>query len=147
MTEAAKNDLRVGAFVAIVDDKGRLLLLHRNDRDQWCMPGGLFEVGESVAHCAIRECREEIGVDIELERVLGIYSDPKSHLFHMKDGVTRQYITIVFRGKIISGEPKAHPSESRDLRFFTHDELPPVVPSHLVWIEDAFSNQKEPFIK
>ena len=43
----------------------------------WGVPGGAIDLGESVAQAAVRETREESGIDCEITGVVGIYSDPK----------------------------------------------------------------------
>ena len=61
------------AGVVIYNEHGELLLIHRNtDRlVQWELPGGKVESGETVQQTAIREAREEIGVDVEVGDILG----------------------------------------------------------------------------
>lgn len=61
------------AGCAIRDDQGRLLLLHRNtpQRRHWEMPGGKIEPGEDAETAAIRELREEIGVEVTIQSLLG----------------------------------------------------------------------------
>jgi 8-oxo-dGTP diphosphatase len=63
---------------------GRVLLIERrNEPAGWALPGGFVDVGESVESAAIREAREETGLDIELVCLLGVYSapdrDPRGH--------------------------------------------------------------------
>ena len=142
-----ESSVKIGAFAVLKDEQSRILLLHRNDRDQWCLPGGLFEMGESVIDCVLRECAEEIGVKITIDRLLGIYSDPKVHLFNLKDGNRVQYVTFVFLARITEGTPLFNPDESRGMQFFAKSALPPVVPSHRVWIEDGFEPGTLPHLK
>src|SRR3712207_1046342 len=65
----------MGAAVAIIRD-GRILLTKREDFEVWCLPGGHVDPGESVAAAAIREAREELGLEVRLTRLVGIYSKP-----------------------------------------------------------------------
>ncbi|HLZ55533.1 MAG TPA: NUDIX domain-containing protein [Ktedonosporobacter sp.] len=51
---------------AVVIDNGQILLIQREDFKVWALPGGQIEAGESVAQAAIREVREETGIEVEL---------------------------------------------------------------------------------
>lgn len=65
----------VGVAVAIVDDN-RILLIKREDFEVWGLPGGGVDARESLAQAAIREVREETGLQISLTRLVGVYSRP-----------------------------------------------------------------------
>jgi 8-oxo-dGTP diphosphatase len=59
---------------------GDLVLVRRGVepfKDSWAIPGGGVEAGETVEEAAVREAKEETGLDIELETLVGVYSDPK----------------------------------------------------------------------
>ncbi len=69
--------LTVDCVVFDADD--RLLLIRRAHEpftDRYALPGGFVEVGETVEAAALRELREETGVDGRIERLIGVYSDP-----------------------------------------------------------------------
>ncbi len=57
-------------------DRGIVLVRRKNPPLGWALPGGFVDYGESVENAAIREAREETGLNVELERLLGVYSDP-----------------------------------------------------------------------
>jgi len=61
------------AGCVIWDDHGRLMLIHRNKPDLkwWELPGGKIDEGESPEETAVRELKEEIGVSVEVIKVLG----------------------------------------------------------------------------
>jgi 8-oxo-dGTP pyrophosphatase MutT (NUDIX family) len=69
------NDQMPGlaVIVAVIDD-GKVLLTKREDFEVWCLPGGGVEDGESMAEAAIRETWEEAGIQVELTRLVGVYS-------------------------------------------------------------------------
>ena len=88
--------------VLIPDGAGKVLLIRRGHRPfegMWCFPGGMVDPGETVAGAAVREVREETGLQVTLDRVLGIYSvpgrDPRGN-----------YISIAFVAHPCDGEPK-----------------------------------------
>jgi ADP-ribose pyrophosphatase YjhB (NUDIX family) len=58
------------------DNEGRILMIHRTDNDMWALPGGAQDIGETIAQTAIRETKEETGIDIEITGLVGVYSDP-----------------------------------------------------------------------
>jgi 8-oxo-dGTP diphosphatase len=59
----------LGAFVLLFDNEGRILLCHRRDADVWNLPGGQVERGESPWQAAIRETREETGLEASIRRL------------------------------------------------------------------------------
>ena len=61
--EAPAANSLVPAASAIVVDDARILLHRRQDNDRWALPGGKMELGESLAGCAIREVKEETGLE------------------------------------------------------------------------------------
>ena len=61
---------------AVVIHEGRVLLILREDAEIWGLPGGQVEPGESIAEAARREVREETGLEVQLDRLVGLYSLP-----------------------------------------------------------------------
>jgi PAS domain S-box-containing protein len=61
-----------GATALIRDDRGRVLLVRRMDSGLWSLPGGLLELGESLAGTVIRETEEETGLRVEPTRIRGV---------------------------------------------------------------------------
>lgn len=106
--------MNVGATIAIIED-GKVLLTKRSDFEVWCLPGGHVDEGESVATAAMREAREEVGVEVELTRYVGVYSrlggDETIHLH-------------LFVAEIVGGEITPQPDEVLDIQFFAPDALP-----------------------
>lgn len=99
--------------VAIISEN-RVLLTRRDDFEVWCLPGGGVEEGETLAMSAVREVKEETGLDIELTSLVGIYS---------RTGVTAAH-TVVFSAVPVGGTLQTQPGETIDIRFFTADEIP-----------------------
>lgn len=132
----------VGA--AIFNDEGKVLLQRRSDRNTWGFPGGAMELGESISETARREIKEETGLNIELERLIGIYSDYSDEY---PNGDSAQPIVIFFLGKIISGNLSIDDSETLELRYFGKDEMPQLVnKQHMDMFNDLFSGKKEVII-
>lgn len=95
---------------AIVLNDDREILLIRGPRRGWEMPGGQVEEGESLAEAAIRETKEESGVDIEIVRFCGVFQNVK-----------RSICNTLFIGKPIGGQPIAT-EESLETGFFPIQE-------------------------
>jgi 8-oxo-dGTP pyrophosphatase MutT (NUDIX family) len=73
----------IGAAAVIVDDDGKVLLVqHTYGRLNWELPGGGAEANESAAETAVREVREETGLQVSVERLTGIYYEPDSDMHH-----------------------------------------------------------------
>ena len=76
------NSLVVAVTVIVRAEDGAILLIQRSDNGLWAAPGGAQELGETVTAAAIREVREETGLEVSVSGVSGIYSDPE----HVIDG-------------------------------------------------------------
>jgi 8-oxo-dGTP pyrophosphatase MutT (NUDIX family) len=114
------NRLVPAASAVVVDDTGRILLHRRRDNDLWALPGGVMEVGESIAATAVREVREETGYDVRPLYVIGVYSDPK-HVFAYDDGEVRQEFSVCIACQVITGTTIVS-EESHEVAWFTPDQ-------------------------
>ena len=102
----------------IVETGGGIVLVRRrNPPLGWALPGGFVDPGESVAHAARREAKEETGLDVELTELLGVYSDPA------RDPRGLFTISTVFIGRA-NGLPIGG-DDAADARVVPLDALPP----------------------
>lgn len=99
------NSLVPSVNVVVVNDRGELLMIRRSDNNNWAVPGGAIDLGESVSQAAIRETKEESGIDVEITGIVGIYSDPKHVILYTSNGETRQEFSIVLTARPFGGEP------------------------------------------
>jgi len=110
------------ANVVVTDDTGRILVIRRTDNDNWALPGGAMDLGESLVTTAVREVREETGIDCEVTGLVGIYTDPGHVILYTGDGEVRQEFSIVFTARATGGTPTTS-SESRQVEWVDRDRL------------------------
>ncbi|MCX6969895.1 MAG: sugar phosphate nucleotidyltransferase [Verrucomicrobia bacterium] len=115
---------KLGTCAVIFDESGRILLEQRSDCGWWCLPAGRLDAGETLAQGAVRETREETGLDIEITGFLGMFSDPRRRTVCYPDnGDLRQLVDAAVTARPTGGQLAPSP-ESLDLRWFAPNELP-----------------------
>ncbi len=82
---------------------------------QWCLPGGFIELEESVEEAAVRECKEETNLDVELIDLFGVYSFP--------DGPRHSGLVIFYSARPVGGELRAG-NDAQEVAIFPLDDLP-----------------------
>lgn len=111
----------------IEEGLGIVLIERRNEPRGWALPGGFVDYGERVAEAAVREVDEETGLTVELEALLGVYSDPERD--------PRQHnVSVVFIGRA-EGRPAGSDDAAR-AEVFLLDQLPTLVFDHAQIIAD-----------
>jgi len=135
----ASSDTRISVGVGvIVAYDGLVLLEKREDCGMWGCPGGRIDPGESITQTAIRETKEETNIDIKVDRLFGIYTDPQYGTVrrYLGDSYSQQIIDIYLLARPLSFEIKKSP-ESLDVKFFELNDLPPnIVPYSTEVIDD-----------
>jgi ADP-ribose pyrophosphatase YjhB (NUDIX family) len=108
--------------VVIPDLEGRNVLLSRRARDpfagHWELPGGFVDLGEHPLDAARREVREELGLDIAITGVVGVYVVPTHH---------SGWLEITTYVGTVEGEPDPDPTEVAEWRWFPIDDIPDVM--------------------
>ncbi|MEW6010094.1 MAG: NUDIX hydrolase [Euryarchaeota archaeon] len=116
-SEKLKNPLLTVDVVIICPDDCIIMIKRKNNpyKGFWALPGGFVEYGERVEEAALREAWEETGLNIELNQLLGVYSnpnrDPRAHV-----------VTICYMAQFVSGELKAA-SDAQEVSKFTLENL------------------------
>lgn len=102
-------------------------------------PGGVLDPGEDPAVGIIREVREETGLEVVPERLIGVYGGP-DHIESFPNGDSASVTSICFACRVNGGVLKTDDDESLDLRWFTPDSLPEnMVEVHRPRIEHALT--------
>jgi ADP-ribose pyrophosphatase YjhB (NUDIX family) len=106
-----------------VDETGRVLLVrHAGHHDGWAVLGGCIDPGEIPEDAAIREAWEEIGVQVRLRRLLGVFGGPDYEVTY-PNGDRAAYVTAVYEAGIVSGTPAPSDGELSDVAWFGPREL------------------------
>ena len=115
------NSLVPAASAAVSNENNEILMQRRADNDLWALPGGTMDLGESIGQTAVREVREETGLDVEITGIVGIYSDPR-HIIEYSDGEVRQQFNICFSARLLGGTLRAS-DESTEVAWITPQSL------------------------
>lgn len=96
-------------------------MVHRTDNDLWSIPGGAMDIGESIAGAAVREVKEETGLDVEVTGLVGIYTNPR-HVMAYDDGEVRQQFSVCFTSRLLGGQLRTS-TETSEVRFLDPADL------------------------
>jgi ADP-ribose pyrophosphatase YjhB (NUDIX family) len=122
------------ACTIVIDDEDRVLLVKRSVEPgigKWCLPGGFIELDEAPPAAALRELREETGLDGKIELLLGVTSNPNPFYGAV--------IIICYLVKNFSGIPSAG-DDAVDVAFFDSDNLPEIAfRAHQIFIRNFYS--------
>lgn len=116
------NSVVPSANVVVVNDADEILLIRRTDNDNWALPGGAMDLGESLPAAAVRETLEETGVRVEITGLVGIYTDPRHVILYTSNGEVRQEFSVVFTARPIGGQPTPS-DESREVHWVPADRI------------------------
>lgn len=111
----------VGATSVTIHNDGRLLMVKRLDNNQWCFPAGYMHLGENVAYNTVRETREESGLDVVPERILGVYTPTSPWVYPNGDQI--QSVITVFLCRPIGGKLQADHVETGLATWMTTEEI------------------------
>lgn len=128
---------RVGLF-AVIERDGRYLLARRRDIGWWNLPGGGLEHGETVEEGLAREVREEVGMEVQIVRLVGVYSKPRKH-----------EVVLTFLCQPTPDSPAAATSdEVSEVGWFAPEDLPePMLPKHRQRLNDALLGKPEAIVR
>ena len=140
--------IRVGCSAVVFDPQGqKILLTRREDNNQWCLPGGGMEPGESASETCVREVEEETGLKVKIKRLIGVYTTP-DELVVYRDGNKIQLVALCFEAEIVSGELRLS-CETTEYGYFSYQEIQELdmLLNHTQRIKDAYSGKMLTFIR
>ncbi|NKB68516.1 MAG: NUDIX domain-containing protein [Candidatus Latescibacteria bacterium] len=127
----------VGCFALILDAQQRVLLCRRRDIDFWNMPGGGLETGEAPWEGAVREVREETGLEVAVEKLVGVYGK----------GPARDDLVFTFLCRVTGGHLTTT-DEACEVGYFGRDYIPAnTLAKHLERIADFFGDSDQPHLR
>ena len=125
---------KVGIGAAVFNEREEMLLIQRSD-GTWFYPTGWGDIGLSPAQIAVKEVREEAGLWITPQRLVGIYNSVK-----WRTELNPHYYSIVFECRLDGGDMRPHPPETLDAGFFDRDHMPqPVYQNRIEHLERAWA--------
>jgi 8-oxo-dGTP diphosphatase len=118
---AAACHPRVGVGVLLVDEHGRVLLTLRKlppEAGCWSIVGGKLDYLERLEDCAVRETREEVGLDVSLAALLCVTG-------HLLPQEGQHWVSPAYWGRVLNGEAKnCEPQKTSQVRWFALADLP-----------------------
>ncbi|MEF8907169.1 MAG: NUDIX hydrolase [Haloarculaceae archaeon] len=118
----------------VVDIDGEVLVMERTHNPyegHWVLPGGFVERDERARGACVREVREEVGLDVEVEAFVGLYDDP--------DRDDRGTVSAAYRCRPVADDPDPEPrEEARRVRTVAPRDLPAMGFDHAEIVGDAF---------
>ncbi|WP_153397564.1 NUDIX domain-containing protein [Ornithinicoccus halotolerans] len=124
LRESVGHDLLLLPSVAVLprDEQGRVLLVLQTDRGQWGTIGGAVEPDESPGQAAVREAREEAGVEVELAGILAVVGGPRYRITY-PNGDRAAYVSTVYAARVIAGEPAPDHDETSAVAWVAPEQL------------------------
>ena len=105
----------------IFNEFGEVLLQKRTDFDAWGFPGGAIELGETPQMAAIREIKEETGLDVEITELIGVYTELD---MEYPNGDSAQSICIAYKFNVVGGSITCDNEETKELKWFSLKNMP-----------------------
>ncbi len=137
------RDPKVVTMVVIANPRGELVLGRRAIEPGyglWCLPGGFMNDDESPAESAARECLEEIGAEVEITGLLGVY--------HIRKRDAASMVGIGFQGRLPEGAKPRPGAEMLEVGAFAPDGLPELAfPSHRQAVSDWLGSGEQSPVK
>lgn len=142
----AANSVVPSSTAVVTDAHDRMVLVRRRDNDLWALPGGAMELGESIVDAAVREVKEETGLDVEITGLVGVYTNPH-HVMAYTDGEVRQQFSLCFSTRLLGGVLQTD-SESTDIAWASLEALASLDmhPSMRLRIQHYLEHRVTPFL-
>lgn len=107
--------------VLVVDEEKRVLLARHHNFGHWVAPGGMIEPSETPEQAVFREAKEEIGCEVTIKQLLGVFGGPE-FVVNYENGDQVNYVMAVYQVDLVAGTLKPDGEEILELRYFTYQE-------------------------
>ena len=143
----APNSMVPSVNVVVENNRREVLLIRRTDNGNYALPGGAIDLGESMAQAAVREVKEETGIECEITGLVGIYTDPRHIILYTSNNEARQEFSIVLTARMTGGAPTTS-SESDEVVWMSAAAASqvPMDASMRQRIEHYLSGQPAPYL-
>jgi ADP-ribose pyrophosphatase YjhB (NUDIX family) len=140
------NSVVPSTTAVVIDAEGRIALVHRKDNGLWALPGGGIALGESIEDCAVREVKEETGLDVKITGLVGVYTNPH-HVIEYSDGEVRQQFSLCFTTELVGGT-LAYDEESTDIAWVPGTAIANLTmhPSMRLRIQHYLDQRERPYL-
>lgn len=146
---ARNGTLRVACSAAVFDStRTKILLTRRSDNNQWCLPGGGVDAGETLRGACLREVFEETGLRIRTHRLIGVYSDPNCLVVY-PDGNAFHIVALSFEATIEDESEASATDEVLESKYFCPEDIESIelFQFHKQRVLDAFASHGWPFLR
>lgn len=118
-----------GVAAVVRNPDGHVLMIRRSDDGRWGLPAGAVDPGESPADAVVREVREETGLEVRPERLLGVFGGADfRHTY--PNGDKAEYTVLVFECDVIGGRLRSADGEAEGFKYFAPDTMPQLPPPY-----------------
>ncbi len=139
--------IRPGVAGVVVNDEGNILLHKRRVEHAWAPPSGAVTPGEDVRGALKRELREEACLEVEIDRFVGLYSDPAFQVVDDSAGDSIHFVTSLFACRVSDGRLEGS-DEGLDWGWYEPEGLPdPLLPYAERWLTDTLAGHARPVVR
>ncbi|HHP0449163.1 TPA: NUDIX domain-containing protein [Vibrio harveyi] len=135
--------LMIPGVAAVILNQNNQLLLQKKSDGSWSLPAGMIEPGESPSQAVIREVREETGLAVEVERVLGVFGG-EGFGFAYPNGDQVEYSVIMFKCQQTGQFAEDLDEETIELAWFSKSDMPTLALPYS--LECLFAENIEPLV-
>ncbi|HDM8193047.1 TPA: NUDIX domain-containing protein [Vibrio harveyi] len=135
--------LMIPSVAAVILNESNQLLLQKKSDGSWSLPAGMIEPGESPSQAVIREVREETGLAVEVERVLGVFGG-EGFGFAYPNGDQVEYTVIMFKCQQTGQFAEDLDEETIELAWFSRSDMPTLALPYP--LECLFAENIEPLV-
>jgi ADP-ribose pyrophosphatase YjhB (NUDIX family) len=138
--------IRPGVAGVVFNAEGNILLHKRRVGHGWAPPSGAIKPTEDIRAALKRELREETCLEVEIDRLVGIYSDPEFQVVDYPSGESIHFVTSLFACRVSSGRLEGS-EEGIVWGWHPPETLPqPLLPYAERWLEDTLAEHAQPVV-